>query len=48
LKERGPAEDRRVLSKVEFLESVGDLGLMELEDGTKVHSIPFQFFDDCD
>lgn len=31
------------LSKVEFLDSAGALGLIELEDGAKAKSVPFQF-----
>jgi anti-anti-sigma factor len=42
LKEKAPQKIVVDLSKVEFLDSAGALGLMELEDGAKAHSIPFQ------
>jgi phospholipid/cholesterol/gamma-HCH transport system permease protein len=42
LKERAPKKIVVDLSKVEFLDSAGALGLIELEDGAKSHSIPFQ------
>jgi len=42
LKERAPQKIVVDLSKVEFLDSAGALGLLELEDGAEAHSIPFQ------
>ncbi len=43
LQEKPPKTLTVDLSKVEFLDSAGALGLIELEDGAKTKSIPFQF-----
>jgi phospholipid/cholesterol/gamma-HCH transport system permease protein len=43
LEEKGPGKVTVDLSKIEFLDSAGALGLMELEEGTKKKSIPFEF-----
>ncbi len=43
LEEKGPKNVTVDLSKIEFLDSAGALGLVELEEETKAKSIPFEF-----